>query len=221
MKHKLSSFIKTNRKPFFGFFAVVVLLAVVVSVFVSYKHIDVDKSATKETNTPSSVENNVVNHSDEESPNEESTGEQVPVTKPVETEVSSSNPTASSTSNSSSPNNEGTSSIIINGSNPSKDDTTSQPSTQDFSNVTYDGHKPYEVFTSETGTSVYYDEYGRKCAAEALNAKPITPKYDSDCCHKCGSDACLRTMGGYYCEVCEKDIPASTCHPKSHYNASH
>ena len=220
MKHKLSSFIKTNRKPFFGFSVVVVLLAVVVSVFVSYKHIDVDKSATKETNTPSSVEDNVVNHSDEESPNEESTDEQVPVTKPVETEVASSNPTASSTSNSSSPNNEGTSSIIINGSNPSKDDTTSQPSTQDFSNVTYDGHKPYEVFTSENGTKVYYDEYGRRCAAESLNATP-NKNYDASKCYACNSADCKQSMSGYHCEVCDKDIPSLTCHPNSHYNASH
>lgn len=212
MKHKLSSFIKTNRQSIIGS-SVVVLLAVVVSVFVSYKHIDVAET------TPTEANNELVSNVDNtQATEEDASTEAVEEIEPELTEEAEETATAKPKEEA-----ETSKEPVTNNKKPSstKDEVVDEPTTQKPSNVTYDGHKPYEVFTSENGTKVYYDEYGRRCAAEALNAKPITPKYDSDCCHKCGSDACLRTMGGYHCEVCEKDIPASTCHPKSHYNASH
>ncbi len=88
------------------------------------------------------------------------------------------------------------------------------------STVTYNGYKPYEIFTDETGIQYYYNEEGRLCCAETLTAKPITSEYDADCCYKCGSANCFPTMSGYHCVICEKDVTALTCHPKSHYNAS-
>lgn len=93
---------------------------------------------------------------------------------------------------------------------------TKKPST-----VTYNGHKPYEVFVDETGTRCYYTEGGILCTEESLTAKPITPEYDADCCYKCGSKDCQPAMNSYYCVICEENISSLTCHPKSHYNASH
>ena len=101
--------------------------------------------------------------------------------------------------------------------------TTKKPvetTTKKPSSPTFNGHKPYEVFADETGTQYYYTESGRLCCAETLTTKPAG-NYDGSYCRSCGSEDCIRAMSSYYCVTCEKSVSASTCHPKSHYNASH
>lgn len=88
------------------------------------------------------------------------------------------------------------------------------------SSPTFNGHKPYEVFADETGTEYYYTESGRLCCAETLTTKPAG-NYDGSYCRSCGSEDCIRAMSSYYCVTCEKNVSASTCHPKAHFNASH
>ncbi len=86
--------------------------------------------------------------------------------------------------------------------------------------VTYNGHKPYEVFTDENGIQVYYTETGRKCVAESLTAAAGETR-DTSVCWKCGSEDCIRAMSSYYCTVCKETVNGSTCHPADHFNASH
>lgn len=108
----------------------------------------------------------------------------------------------------------------------SPETTTEEPSvtetTTKKSDITFNGHKPYEIFIHPvSGKEVFYDENGRLCLAEVLTTAPPDTEYDSSYCHTCGSSDCIRAMSSYYCEVCKKTIHAHTCHPKSHYKASH
>lgn len=80
-------------------------------------------------------------------------------------------------------------------------------------------YKPYEVFVTDYGASVYFDEYGRRCAAEALTAAPGVD-YDSSYCHRCGSSECGAYTSPYFCVICNKTIPTAECHPESHLLAS-
>ena len=98
--------------------------------------------------------------------------------------------------------------------------TKAETTTKKNTEGTFNGHKPYEVFTDANGVRVYYNENGRLCNAESLTAKP-NYDYDNSYCHKCGSKDCIRAMSSYHCAVCDKDIPALECHSKSHYEKSH
>lgn len=48
-------------------------------------------------------------------------------------------------------------------------------------------------------------------------------QYDGSYCSQCGESAtvCGAAMTTYYCVICEEDIPGTSCHPQSHYDASH
>lgn len=99
--------------------------------------------------------------------------------------------------------------------------TKAETTTKKNTEGTFNGHKPYEVFTDPvSGNKVYYNESGRLCSAETLTTKP-NYDYDNSYCHKCGSKDCVRAMSSYHCAVCDKDIPALKCHSKSHYEKSH
>lgn len=93
-----------------------------------------------------------------------------------------------------------------------------ETTTKKNTNVTFNGHKPYEVFVDEHGNEVYYDEYGCVYVAVALTAAPGVDVGDE--CPWCGKPNCGAYMESWHCVVCNKDIAAHECHPKSHLDKS-
>lgn len=75
--------------------------------------------------------------------------------------------------------------------------------------ITVSGVTFYKTYSSD-GQYEYYDSQGNYLI------------YDGSYCHRCGKSAevCYSSMSGYYCVVCEKDIPALTCHAKAHHDVS-
>lgn len=102
-------------------------------------------------------------------------------------------------------------------------ETTTKPkpteTTTKQSDIAFNGHKPYEIFIHPvSGKEVYYDENGRLCLAEVLTTAP--PEDSNDECPWCGEKNCGAFMESWYCVICEKNIAAHECHPKSHLDAS-
>lgn len=75
--------------------------------------------------------------------------------------------------------------------------------------ITVSGVTFHKIYSSD-GQYEYYDSQGNYLL------------YDGSYCRKCGksTEVCYSSMNGYYCVVCEKDIPALTCHAKAHHDAS-
>lgn len=97
--------------------------------------------------------------------------------------------------------------------------TKAETTTKKNTEGTFNGHKPYEVFVdaSKGGNSYYYDENGNLWRAESLTAKPQEP---TDECPLCGKENCGAYIKPWHCVVCDKDIAADECHPKSHLDKS-
>lgn len=131
--------------------------------------------------------------------------------------ASSSTTTSKNQSNKNTPtvkSNDPTDSLFIRGSGENLAETTTKKTTE----VTFDGHKPYEVFTDPvSGNKVYYDENGNLWRAESLTAVPQEP---TDECPWCGKENCGSYMDSWYCVVCGKNIAAHECHPLSHLKKS-
>ena len=78
----------------------------------------------------------------------------------------------------------------------------------------------------EWTTRIFIDENGNKMSIDPNGVvsyvnNGIPEKVDPSICYICGRKDCIPSMNNYYCVICKKTISPFTCHPASHFNASH
>ncbi|MGN0443883.1 MAG: SH3 domain-containing protein [Acutalibacteraceae bacterium] len=81
--------------------------------------------------------------------------------------------------------------------------------------------EPTTKIVVEDGQEYLIDANGNKWPIDTSDTAGETKHYDANICYVCGKSTCVQSTKPYFCVTCKKTIDAGTCHPRTHYKASH